>query len=73
MPINLEEKSITPTPKEELRFIVQAAFAPFSIINRMALEHKTLGTALLQTIDRNEYLKDLRNKNSENLRPKITI
>ena len=62
MSFNLNEDTIIPTPKEEFRFIVQAAFAPFSVFNRVVIEHKPLGTALIQTIDRNEYLQDLRDK-----------
>ena len=50
--------------EEEMAFILQAAVAPFSIIKRVFFDKKSLGISILQTIDRDVYVKEYR-KNKE--------
>lgn len=50
------------TNAEELKFIFQAALAPLSIAKRIFIDHETVGSALLQTIDRVKYVTALRKR-----------
>jgi hypothetical protein len=49
---------------EELHFIAQAAVAPLSVVYRILCDHDSLGSSLLQSIDRDEYVKNRRRKKS---------
>ena len=53
--------------REEFRFIVQAAFAPISIVRKVVLDRKPVWTAFVQTVDREAYVQDLRDRESKRI------
>ncbi|USG60100.1 thioesterase family protein [Sneathiella marina] len=53
---------LTVTPSEEVHFIAQAAVAPITVMVRMLRDNKSFGTSLMQTLDRNSYVKNRRLK-----------
>jgi len=55
---------LKPTDDEERRFILQAAAAPLSIVWRLVVNHQSLWDSLKQAIDRDEYLKYVRERKS---------
>ena len=50
--------------REELKFIIQAAFAPITIMRKVIRDHKPVWTAFVQTVDREAYVRDLRARES---------
>jgi len=57
-----DEELIEVSPAEERKFILQAALAPFSVVKRLVFDHKNIWRALAITIDRDEFVKDLRSR-----------
>lgn len=52
------------TAEEELDFILQAAVGPISVVKRL-VNGETLRSSVLQTIDRDAYVRTRRTRNSK--------